>query len=129
MTKINIPSIAEIGPFYDNESGLVYIFPPSGPTFQSSSNSEFFTWAAQIFLCSTSTDADATTLPNPVSSPSGTTPYVFNSEFFIAIQIVNLLLKVLMGLTAKKSLLFQLENKKLLICHQSKKFFCNLVSM
>lgn len=82
MTKINIPSIAEIGPFYDNESGLVYIFPPSGPTFQSSSNSEFFTWAAQIFLCSTSTDADATTLPNPVSSPSGTTPYVFNSEFF-----------------------------------------------
>jgi len=91
LSKITLPIPSylggpkTIGPFYDTESGLVYVFPFNGPDFSSSTNPSscnFFTWAAQTFLWATSTVSDGQSVPNPLTAPSNTTPYVFNSEFF-----------------------------------------------
>ena len=84
MTKISLPTSppTPIGPYYDTKSGLVYVFPPNGPAFSSASNCNFFEWAAQMFLWTTSTVSDVAAVPSSLSPPSTGTPYVFNSEFF-----------------------------------------------
>lgn len=85
FTTLKLPTAkasAPIGPFYDTDSGMVYVFPPDGPGFESSSNCEFFEWAAQMFLWSTSTVLNGLSVPASTTTPSGSSPYVFNSEFF-----------------------------------------------
>ena len=84
FTTLGLPlaTTTYIGPFFDSQSGIVYVFPPQGPTFSSSSNCEFFEWAAQMFLWATSTVDDGANVPSPIGSPSSASPYVFNSEFF-----------------------------------------------
>ncbi len=82
MTKL--PTLFNVGPFYDKQSGLVYVFPPDGPGFNPKApNNDFFKWAAQMFLWTTSTVSDnLDKLPPNPKPPSSRTPYVFNSEFF-----------------------------------------------
>lgn len=78
-----------IGPFYDSDSGLVYVFPPNGPAFNSKHSAygtdtgdcAFFQWSAQMFLWLTSSVADAQNIPTTPKSPDATTDYVFSSEF------------------------------------------------
>lgn len=78
-----------LGPIYDVDSGLVYVFPPDGPAFNATpSNCDAFEWASQMFLWLTSTvtvtrlsGGHAPTIPsNPVPT-SAATNYVLSSEF------------------------------------------------
>ena len=79
----------EIGPFYDSDSGLIYVFPPNGPAFNASHSAyeddtgdcAFFQWSSQMFMWLTSSVADSVELPANPQSPNATTDYVFSSEF------------------------------------------------
>jgi len=77
-----------IGPFFDKESGIVYVFPANGPNFSTSGQTDtdcaFFEWSSQMFLWMTSTVQDGTqpAPTHPLKHTSVNTPYVFSSEFF-----------------------------------------------
>lgn len=88
-TTITVPSPTpeSVGPVYDTESGLVYVFPPNGPAFTPSStntNCSFFKWSAQMFNWLTSSIADSAEQTKAV--PTADTPFVFNSEFFYRVM-------------------------------------------
>lgn len=80
----------KIGPAYDKKTGLVYIFPPNGPSFASTagvSPCKFFSWGAQMFYWATSTITNDIGSPPPaVSPPNSLTPYVFDTEFFYKVS-------------------------------------------
>jgi len=77
-TKLDIPSLFpsadpgmfKVGPAFDNDSGILYIFPPNGPKFpgtfsasksyDNADNCDFFKWGSQMFLWLTSTVTDFT---------------------------------------------------------------------
>ncbi|WP_288350554.1 hypothetical protein [uncultured Thalassospira sp.] len=74
---------APFGPVYDATSGMVYVFPANGPSFESTKpdHCDFYKWGAQMFLWLTSTiDDTGSQTTNPTFSSK--LPYVFNSEFF-----------------------------------------------
>lgn len=79
-----------IGPFYDNESGIVYIFPADGPNFdpkqygESNKNCAFFDWANHMFywLTSTVNDGRIDQPPQTRKTPNAMMDYVFESEWF-----------------------------------------------
>lgn len=73
-----------IGPFYDEDSGIVYIFPADGPDFTTSGYADtdcaFFDWSAQMFLWLTSSVSSGEK-PSTIHAPDDETSYVFSSEF------------------------------------------------
>ena len=77
-----------IGPFFDKESGIAYIFPANGPAFSTAwekdTNCAFYKWSSQMFLWLTSSVSDTGTPPSgsAFSHTGINTPYVFSSEFF-----------------------------------------------
>lgn len=89
--KVALPTKPEplsIGPFYDKESGIVYVFPADGPNFstagQSFTDCAFFEWSAQMFLWLTSSVNDGAKPSSnaPLHNTGIDTPFVFSSEFF-----------------------------------------------
>ena len=89
--KISAPGSASLGdplpfgPFYDKNSGMVYVFPPSGPDFSPSNtspNCDFFAWGTQMFMWLTSSVQDVKAPATSLTEPNADTPYVFESEFF-----------------------------------------------
>ena len=79
-----------IGPFYDNQSGIVYIFPADGPNFnpdqygEGKKNCAFFDWANHMFYWLTSTVNDGR-IGEPLKTPQAPNAmmdYVFESEWF-----------------------------------------------
>jgi len=88
-TTITVPSSTpkSVGPVYDTESGMIYVFPPDGPAFTPSStntNCSFFKWSAQMFNWLTSSIADSS--EQTKAAPTPDTPFVFNSEFFYRVM-------------------------------------------
>ena len=76
-----------IGPVYDTDSGLVYVFPPDGPGFPADpTDCDFYKWGAQMFLWMTSTVTDTSTKPTTPTPPTSQTNYVFTSEFFYDLE-------------------------------------------
>lgn len=78
-----------IGPFFDIDSGLVYVFPFDGPHFEAGKyglpdNCEGYQWGAQMFYWLTSTIQDGKEgVQNPAPQPTtGDTRWVFASEWF-----------------------------------------------
>lgn len=78
-----------IGPFYDIDSGLVYVFPFDGPGLTETYNKDednctFFKWSSQMFYWLTSTiqDGKMNVPPTDPVEPSADTKYVFANEFF-----------------------------------------------
>lgn len=73
---------AALSPFYDADSGLVYVFPPNSPAFVGGSDCHFYKWSSRMFLWLTSSVNDvAKTPPSDPKSPDKDTRYVFSSEF------------------------------------------------
>jgi len=78
-----------LGPIYDVDNGLVYVFPPDGPGLNPVlSNCDAFEWASQMFLWLTSTvtvnrlgGGHAPALPTDPVPTSADTNYVLSSEF------------------------------------------------
>ncbi|MFC3156956.1 hypothetical protein [Gilvimarinus japonicus] len=79
-----------IGPVFDKDSGMPYIFPPAGPYFPKDrpdashaqpTDCDFYKWGSQMFLWLTSTINDGTK-PSGAPNYSAELPFVFNSEFF-----------------------------------------------
>ncbi|WP_390914838.1 hypothetical protein [Pseudosulfitobacter sp. SM2401] len=78
-----------LGPIYDVDNGLVYVFPPDGPAFNAAaSNCDAFEWASQMFLWLTSTvtvnrlgGGHDPALPSDPKPTSAATNYVLSSEF------------------------------------------------
>lgn len=81
-----------IGPFFDKQSGIVYVFPADGPSFNPSadgnSNCAFFEWGEQMFMWLTSTISDdaGPGKDTKLKNTSVNTPYVFSSEFFYRLE-------------------------------------------
>lgn len=78
-----------IGPFYDIDSGLVYVFPPAGAAFSAGGYGEpdacaFFQWSSRMFYWLTSTlyDGKMTVKPTDPKPTDAETKYVFANEFF-----------------------------------------------
>ncbi len=82
-----------IGPFFDKNSGIVYVFPADGPDFSSANDCEFFEWSTQMFMWLTSSISDGETPSSSATlEPTGIdTPYVFSSEFFYRLSDDGLL--------------------------------------
>ena len=79
----------EIGPFFDIDSGIVYIFPSDGPGFSEdaygqSENCAFFNWAGHMFYWLTSSidDGKMGVQPKEVTGLTPTAKLVFNGEWF-----------------------------------------------
>jgi|GEM_PF-602553 len=87
---IGLPITVPVGPAYDTSSGLVYIFPANGPSFQKdddASHCKFFKWGAQMFYWATSTISDTLgNVPTGIVPPNSSTPYVFDTEFFYRVS-------------------------------------------
>lgn len=81
-----------VGPFFDEDSGIVYIFPADGPNFTIPSEGDadcaFFSWSSQMFLWLTSSVNDIEDLPKDRNfiNTNSSTPYVFSSEFFYRLE-------------------------------------------
>ena len=85
--NINLPKLGSLSPFFDKDSGIVYIFPANGPNFDSSDDCAFFEWSSQMFLWLTSTVNDVTSAASASHKKTGVnTPYVFSSEFFYRLE-------------------------------------------
>ncbi|MEQ8584889.1 MAG: hypothetical protein RLO01_05180 [Thalassobaculaceae bacterium] len=80
----------KLGPAYDKKTGLVYIFPPNGPSFESTAGDspcKFFSWGAQMFYWATSTITNEIGSPPPATfPPNSLTPYVFDTEFYYKVS-------------------------------------------
>ena len=79
-----------IGPVFDKDSAMPYIFPPAGPYFPNNrsgagaaqpTDCDFYKWGSQMFLWLTSTINDGTK-PSGAPNYGAELPFVFNSEFF-----------------------------------------------
>jgi len=87
ITLNSIRGVDTVGPAYDTDSGMVYVFPPDGPDFSSmATDCDFYKWAARMFLWTTSTVSDVFTKPANPTAPTSETNYVFTSEFFYDLE-------------------------------------------
>lgn len=100
LNTLSNGKLASVGPVYDDNSGMVYVFPANGPEFtehlsgdykKQSTNCSFFKWSSQMFLWLTSTVSDTSCNGKkncswPNNTPSSNTDYVFASEFFYRLE-------------------------------------------
>lgn len=82
-----------LGPVYDKASGMVYVFPADGPAFVDKGDypdCDFFKWGTQMFYWLTSPVTANAEFPADPVPPTGTTDYVFASEFFYTLDGTSL---------------------------------------